>query len=129
MIQKLRDDLRGGAVSPDAVAAAAIARANSNAGKNVYIALEPKLVLQDAEALPAKFPLANRPSLYGLPVSLKDCFDLAGFPTSCGSRFYAAQSGIVQQDSAVAARLRAQGASIIGKTHLHQIAYGITGEN
>ena len=32
-------------------------------------------------------------------------------------------------DSAVAARLRQAGAVIMGKTHLHQLAYGITGEN
>ena len=66
---------------------------------------------------------------YGLPVSLKDCFDLAGFPTTCGSRFYAEHNGIASQDSWVAERLRSQGAVITGKTHLHQLAYGITGEN
>jgi Asp-tRNA(Asn)/Glu-tRNA(Gln) amidotransferase A subunit family amidase len=54
---------------------------------------------------------------------------MQGFRTSCGSRFYRELHGIAQQDSAVVARLRRSGAIILGKTHLHQLAYGITGEN
>ncbi len=129
MIQKLRDALRSGAESPESLTADAIARANSNIGKNVYIALDPQRIIREAKELPSYFPRPEKPSLCGLPVSLKDCFDLAGFPTSCGSGFYAAMSGIKQQDSAVAARLRSQGAVVVGKTHLHPLAYGITGEN
>ncbi len=49
--------------------------------------------------------------------------------TTCGSRFYAEKNGIARNDSTVAARLRQAGAVIMGKTHLHQLAYGITGEN
>ena len=96
---------------------------------NVYLAIDPKRLLRDAEALPGRFSAGRKPSLYGLPVSLKDLFDLAGFPTTCGSRFYATRNGVAREDSAVAARLREQGALIIGKTHLHPLAYGITGEN
>src|SRR5271163_4976545 len=118
-----------GEVTPREVAGQALARANSNAGKNVYIALDVEKTLRDAEELPARFPGAAKPALYGLPVSLKDLFDLQGFPTSSGSRFYAERHGVALEDSAVAARLRAQGAVIVGKTHLHQLAYGITGEN
>ena len=67
--------------------------------------------------------------MFGVPVAVKDCFDVAGYPTTCGSRFYAEKLGIARTDSAVAARLRQAGAVIMGKTHLHQLAYGITGEN
>ena len=62
-------------------------------------------------------------------MAVKDCFDVFGYPTTCGSRFYAAQNGIAAEDSFVATRLRRAGAVIMGKTHLHQLAYGITGEN
>uniref|UniRef100_E6QJ03 Putative Enantiomer-selective amidase n=1 Tax=mine drainage metagenome TaxID=410659 RepID=E6QJ03_9ZZZZ len=67
--------------------------------------------------------------LLGLPVSVKDCFDLEGVPTSCGSRFYIEKNGAAERDSWLVARLRAMGAVITGKTHLHALAYGITGEN
>src|SRR5258706_16451889 len=60
---------------------------------------------------------------------MKDCFDLEGFRTTAGTRFYAEKNEIAREDSAVAKRLRAQGAVITGKTNLHPLAYGITGEN
>lgn len=129
--QTLRAELLAGRITPREAALDALAHANSNEGANVYLALDAKRAIADAEDLPARFPEERRAKalLYGLPVSLKDCFDLTGFPTSCGSRFYAEQSGIVGHDSAVATRLRAQGAVIVGKTHLHPLAYGITGQN
>jgi len=71
----------------------------------------------------------GRSALWGLPVSVKDCFDLAGAPTSCGVHFYRDLNGAVASDSWLVARLRAAGAVITGKTHLHPLAYGITGEN
>ena len=108
----------------------AFARANSNAGRNVYLAMDQERTLAEAEALNARFPKPEqRPPLFGVPVAIKDCFDVAGYPTTCGSRFYAEKLGIARTDSAVAARLRQAGAVIMGKTHLHQLAYGITGEN
>ena len=127
----LRVQLLAGRITPREAMLDALTRANSNEGKNVYLALEAKRAIGEAEDLPARFHDEGRAKalLYGLPISLKDCFDLTGFPTSCGSRFYAEQSGIVGADSAVATRLRAQGAAIVGKTHLHPLAYGITGEN
>ena len=128
-LQGLREALARGEITPRAVVEQALARANRNASRNVYLALDQDRALSEAKALPHRFGAGRKPQLYGLPVSLKDCFDLAGFPTSSGSRFYAARNGIAQVDSAVGARLRELGAIIIGKTHLHQLAYGITGQN
>lgn len=106
----------------------AAARVNGNAGKNTY------LNLQDARThardLSRRFPdAANRPLLYGLPLSLKDCFDLAGTVTTAGSRYYAETNPVAAADSWVAERLRAAGAVIVGKTHMQELAWGITGEN
>jgi Asp-tRNA(Asn)/Glu-tRNA(Gln) amidotransferase A subunit family amidase len=128
-LQKLRAQLDDAEISPASVANSSLHLANSNASHNVYIGLDPDWTRREAAALPERFAANPKPLLYGLPVSLKDCFDLAGFPTTCGSRFYAAKNGIARADSAVASRLRSQGAIIIGKAHLHQLAYGITGEN
>ena len=112
---------------PVQLAEEAFARANSNAGRNVFLAMDRQRTLEEAEALNARFP--KRPPLFGVPIAIKDCFDAAGYPTTCGSRFYAAKNGIAKTDSTVVARLREAGAVIMGKTHLHQLAYGITGEN
>ncbi len=69
------------------------------------------------------------PRLWGVPISVKDCFDLAGSPTTCGVRFYRDLNGTATRDSWLVEQLRAAGAVIVGKTHLHALAYGITGEN
>ena len=71
----------------------------------------------------------GRSALWGLPVSVKDCFDLAGAPTTCGVHFYRDLNGTATRDSWLVEQLRATGAVITGKTHLHPLAYGITGEN
>jgi Asp-tRNA(Asn)/Glu-tRNA(Gln) amidotransferase A subunit family amidase len=128
-LQQLCEQLARGEITPRAAAEEALSRANSNTSHNVYIALDAERVRKEADALPQRFPRAAKPPLFGVPVSIKDCFDVAGFPTTLGSRFYAERNGVAREDSAVAARLRSQGAIIIGKTHMHPLAYGITGEN
>jgi aspartyl-tRNA(Asn)/glutamyl-tRNA(Gln) amidotransferase subunit A len=106
----------------------AMAHANSNAGKNTYVRLED--ALEYASQLPRRYPdPADRPLLYGLPVSVKDCFDVAGVVTSLGSRYYAEVNPRAPADSWIVQRLRTVGAVIIGKTHMQELAYGITGEN
>jgi len=126
---QLRAALVSGETTPRAAVEQALSRANSNRKRNVFLALDAQRVLREADTLPTRFRDTPKPLLYGLPIALKDCFDLAGWVTTCGSRFYAAKNAAAQEDSAVAARLRSLGAVIIGKTHLHQLAYGITGEN
>jgi len=53
--------------------------------------------------------------LHGVPVTVKDCFDIAGRPTLCGSRFRLGHRA--ERDAAAVARLRAAGAIILGKTN------------
>jgi Asp-tRNA(Asn)/Glu-tRNA(Gln) amidotransferase A subunit family amidase len=125
-IANLLRDFVLGTASLEAATSAALARANGNAGRNTYLALEAEWSLDQARALTKK---NHTGSLAGIPVALKDCFDLEGFHTSSGSRFYAGHLPAASSDSWVAARLKAAGAVITGKTHLHQLAYGITGEN
>jgi Asp-tRNA(Asn)/Glu-tRNA(Gln) amidotransferase A subunit family amidase len=112
-------------VSLGEIAADAVARSNSNAGRNVYLVRNAVDLTEQIKAVES----GDRGALCGVPVSLKDCFDLSGFTTSCGSRFYAEHNQPAVQDSWVAARLRSAGALVPGKTHMHQLAYGITGQN
>jgi amidase len=53
--------------------------------------------------------------LHGVPVTVKDSFDMAGLPTLCGSRFRLGHKAA--QDATAVARLRAAGAIILGKTN------------
>jgi Asp-tRNA(Asn)/Glu-tRNA(Gln) amidotransferase A subunit family amidase len=133
-VQKLRTELLRGAASPRDLAERARANSNQNAGHNVYIWQSKSWTQREADRIQKEFsarefPADEKPPLFGLPISLKDCFDLEGFRTTAGTRYYAEKNGPAREDSAVAKRLRAQGAVITGKTNLHPLAYGITGEN
>ncbi|MEU6478191.1 amidase [Streptomyces sp. NPDC047017] len=65
-----------------------------------------------------------RGPLHGIPMGLKDLIDVAGTATSASSRVRAGHRA--EADSTVAARLAAAGAVLIGKTHTHEFAYGLT---
>jgi Asp-tRNA(Asn)/Glu-tRNA(Gln) amidotransferase A subunit family amidase len=131
----LRRALADGVLRPTMLAEEALQRANQNEGHNTYIwrdAAWTRAEAARAEAIPrgkgGRFG-DGRADLWGLPVSVKDCFDLAGAQTSCGAHYWRDAHGIATRDSWLVERLRAAGAVIVGKTHLHALAYGITGEN
>lgn len=102
--------------------------AADNARLNAFI-----LVLADearAAAKRADWERANgidRGPLHGVPVSVKDLFDVKGTVTTAASRV---REGIVATGDAPAiAQLRRSGAVIIGKTNLHEFAMGPTNED
>jgi Asp-tRNA(Asn)/Glu-tRNA(Gln) amidotransferase A subunit family amidase len=134
-IHDLRRALASGALRPTELAEQALARSNQSPNHNTYLwqdAAWTRNEAKRAEATPlgTDGPFADgRSALWGLPVSIKDCLDLAGAPTSCGTVFYRDLNGNAKHDSWVAQHLREAGAVITGKTHVHPLTYGITGEN
>lgn len=134
-IRHARAAVAAGKTNPAALAEAALNRSNSNVSRNTYLWCDPAWTRSEAARV-AAIPTGadghfgdGRANLWGIPVSVKDCFDLAGSPTSCGVRFYRDANGIASNDSGLVEKLREAGAVITGKTHLHPLAYGITGEN
>ena len=65
--------------------------------------------------------------LHGIPLSLKDLIDMKGVPTTAASRLRA--DHIARRDAPVTARLREAGAVFVGKTNLHEFAFGTTNED
>ena len=134
-VRAVRAGLAAGTTSPSQLAESALTNSDQNAGRNTYIwqdAVWTRAEATHAESMPPSTggPFDDgRPALWGLPISVKDCFDLAGSPTSCGVYFYRDRNGQAAHDSWLVEQLRGAGAVIIGKTHLHPLAYGITGEN
>jgi Asp-tRNA(Asn)/Glu-tRNA(Gln) amidotransferase A subunit family amidase len=61
--------------------------------------------------------------LQGIPVALKDLFDVAGMPTLAGSKVRAGH--VADADSTVTRMLRAAGSVITGKTVTHEFAFGV----
>jgi len=69
-----------------------------------------------------------RSAVDGLPVSVKDLFDVAGDVTRAGSKLLAG-AGPAAADAPAVARLRAAGAVIVGRTNMVEFAFGTTGLN
>lgn len=65
----------------------------------------------------------NRP-LLGIPVGVKDIFDIAGKPTACNSRLRD-DCEVAHRDSEAVHRLRAAGAVLLGKTVTQELAAGV----
>jgi len=138
-VRALRAALAAGSTSPSQLAEAALGQSNQNASRNTYLWQDPAWTRAEAVRAESMMPISGQsgggpfndghPAFWGLPISVKDLFDLAGSPTSCGVRFYRDRDGNASRESWLVAQLRAAGAVIVGKTHLHPLAYGITGEN
>lgn len=112
-VMALRNAMVAGTLSPQAYVAACYEKAVA-----VQQTLQPFSWLPASAPLPAtdlSLPLA------GIPVGVKDLMDTADMPTTYGSPLYAAHRP--QRDAAVVARLRALGATMLGKTVTTEFAW------
>ncbi len=69
----------------------------------------------------------DRGPFHGIPIALKDLFYTQGVPTTAGSLVF--RDFVPDHDAEVVKRLREAGAISMGKTNLHELAYGITSKN
>jgi Asp-tRNA(Asn)/Glu-tRNA(Gln) amidotransferase A subunit family amidase len=89
-----------------------------------FIALNPR-ALEEAAALDReRAERGPRGPLHGIPIAVKDNFDVAGLPTTAGSLALATLQPA--GDAFQVKRLKAAGAVILGKTNMHELASGIT---
>ena len=109
----------------------ALARASdpSGEGTRVFTQRYDERALHEARAWDAARSARAAPTpLAGLPISVKDLFDVAGQVTTAGSRVLADRAP-ASADAAVVARLRRAGAVIVGKTNMTEFAFSGLGLN
>ena len=89
--------------------------------------ITPELALAQAREVDARRSRGQRLPLDGMPIVLKDNIDVAGVPTTVGSRLFADRTPT--EDAEVTLRLRKAGAVILGKANMHELAFGATSAN
>jgi aspartyl-tRNA(Asn)/glutamyl-tRNA(Gln) amidotransferase subunit A len=111
----------------EAVDAALVQAERRQATFRAFITLAPELARRQAERVDQRVAAGERLPLAGVPFAVKDLFDAAGLPTTCGSKAF--EDRIAERDATVVRRLVEAGAVLLGKANMHECAFGFTGEN
>jgi aspartyl-tRNA(Asn)/glutamyl-tRNA(Gln) amidotransferase subunit A len=121
--------LRGRTLRATDLADAALARIDAdNARLNAFIAVTAEAARVQAARADAELAAGvDRGALHGIPISLKDLFDVEGLPTTAASRVR--EGHVATADAAIVRNLKRAGAVLVGKTNLHEFALGTTSED
>jgi aspartyl-tRNA(Asn)/glutamyl-tRNA(Gln) amidotransferase subunit A len=118
--------VRAGAISPVTLVTDCLAAIEARPEVNAFITLLRDSALEDASRAEADIRAGRyRGPLHGIPIAVKDLIHIAGARTTSGS---ALPSTEASSDAPVIQRLREAGAVLIGKTNLHEFAFGTTSE-
>ncbi len=134
-IEQIGKLFRKGKFSPFELTKFMLARIEQlNLKLNAYITVTAELALAQAKKAEAELltPRSrkghrDRGPLHGIPISLKDNINTAGIRTTAGSKIL--REFIPKEDAAIVAQLKHAGAVLLGKTNMHEFAYGVTSNN
>tara|TARA_R110000751_G_scaffold91063_10_gene178511 strand:+ start:297 stop:1718 length:1422 start_codon:yes stop_codon:yes gene_type:complete len=120
--RELRALYDAGEVAPsEAVAAVLRQVAARNPALNAFSCVMEAEAMEAARASDARLARGEGRALEGVPVTIKDFYDVAGQPTETGS--FALRKGVAGADNPVVTRLREAGAVVIGKTTMSEFAW------
>ena len=116
-------------VTSESVTATCLQRiAERNPSINAFITVLADQALEQAREADREIGAGRyRGPLHGVPISLKDLLDLEGVATTAASRVR--DGYVAPRDAAAVATLRSAGAVFVGKTNLHEFAFGTTNED
>ena len=127
----LADDLDSGRTSARKLVDACLARIadTSGEGMRAFLHVDAEAAIEAAEAMDRLREVKAAPSPFaGIPVSIKDLFDIKGQVTRAGSRALD-DSPPAEADASAVARLRRAGFIVIGRTNMTEFAYSGIGIN
>ena len=128
-IAELAPRLAAREISPVELTEAALARIEQlEPALNAYITVTAEGARHAARAAEAAIMAGHHLGpLQGIPVAVKDLFATSGVATTYGSPLFA--DWVPDFDAAAVERLKRAGAVLLGKTNLHELAYGTTSAN
>jgi aspartyl-tRNA(Asn)/glutamyl-tRNA(Gln) amidotransferase subunit A len=130
-LAELAGDLENGRTSARKIVDSCLERIAdaSGEGQRTFIHVDAEAAIEAAEAMDRLREIKAAPSPFaGIPVSIKDLFDIRGQVTRAGSRALE-DSDPAEADAAVVARLRGAGFVVIGRTNMTEFAYSGIGIN
>jgi aspartyl-tRNA(Asn)/glutamyl-tRNA(Gln) amidotransferase subunit A len=130
-LSTLADDLGNGRTSARRLVDECLAKISDKAGEGAraFIRVDAEGAIEAAEAMDRLREVKAAPSPFaGIPVSIKDLFDIRGQVTRAGSRALE-DSPPAEADAPVVARLRRAGFVVIGRTNMTEFAYSGIGIN
>src|SRR5437016_11056058 len=130
-LASLADDLENGRTSARKLVDECLARIadSSGEGARAFIHVDAEAAIEAAEAMDRLREVKAAPSPFaGIPVSIKDLFDIKGQVTRAGSRALD-DSPPAEVDAPAVARLRRAGFIVIGRTNMTEFAYSGIGIN
>jgi len=101
--------------------------AATNDALNIYLTVAEEAALEAARAADARLASGEAAPLTGIPLALKDIFVTRGLRTTCASKILA--NYLPPYDGTAVARLREQGAVLLGKLNMDEFAMGSSNEN
>src|SRR5438132_2619943 len=119
--------LRRRQVSPVELVDAYLRRVAETEGLRAFITVPEERARREARQAERRLSRGEAGALLGVPIAVKDLFATRGVRTTAGSRIL--RDRVPSSDAAAVAQLRAAGAIILGKTNLHEFAYGATNAN
>lgn len=124
-LREVAAELRARRISPVELAERSLAKIKADEPRYVaYARLTEERAMAAARQAEREIMAGQwRGELHGVPVAVKDLYDVAGLPTTCSSRVR--HDHRATADSACVERLSQAGAVIVGMTHTHEFAYGI----
>ena len=128
-IEEFGRRLRAGQLTASEVTESCLDRIETDAaGLNAFIHVMAGQARSQAAAADRELGAGHdRGPLHGVPISIKDLVDVEGVPTTAASRVR--EGHVARADAPIIANLRQAGAVFIGKTNLHEFAYGTTSED
>jgi len=116
--------LRRKATSPVELTQACLKRISTyNPSLNAFITVTADQAMESARAMEVEQRRGRwRGPLHGIPLALKDNIDTAGIRTTAASELF--KERVPSADAEVVRRLKNAGAILLGKTNLHEFAYG-----